>query len=129
MIRALTFAVLFTLACLFGCAANNPPAAPAPVEQHLNAPTNEIFSTPIDSTEAAVTAALKSMRLVIVDRRDIETGRLIEAQRSDNSSVFVTLVPLAHGTQVGVRVGLYGDVAAARQILDAVRARLPQPEK
>jgi hypothetical protein len=120
--------VLVTFSFCLGCGSQSAttsqtPPPPASSERSIAGSPGEIFLHPIADTELVVDDVLKSMGLVLVAREDTATGRYIEARRADNAPVFVHLVRLEAGTDVRVRVGLNGDEAYSRKVLDAVRGR------
>ena len=120
---AIMTAVL-ALGLILGCASKSvTPAAAPPVSQGLTGSTSRIFSLPIGETEAALDEALSSLGMVVVARQDSETGRYMEARRADNTTIFISLIKLQGGTDVWVRVGLFGDVAYSTRLLDAVKIK------
>ena len=119
-------ALLAVCLCAFavGCADQNSTAQPAPAQETLTGPAARLYPRAIADTESVTDAVLKSMSLVITDRQGTPAGRYIEARRPDGTSVFIHLVKRDQGTEVRIRVGLFGDPDYAAGILDAISARL-----
>lgn len=82
------------------------------------------FPYPMDKICEATDAALKSMGLVIIERKDTTIGKYVIARRADNSDVTVRFVRLQGATEVRVCVGLTGDEAYSRKLLSAIESNL-----
>ena len=126
MMRVVTLLAVLSAALFLGCASKSSTTAPPSAQPRLIGPAAELYPASIADTESAVTAALKSLGLVVIGRSDTEAGRLVEAKRSDNTTIFVNLFKRQTGTEVSVRVGNWGDEPYARRVLAAVRSNFPK---
>ena len=82
------------------------------------------FAYPPTTVQPAVLAAMEDLRVEAV--RQINDGSTIvfEGTTADNRGASVTLRPHAIGTRLSARVGLFGDQALSRAIMDRVGIRL-----
>ena len=82
------------------------------------------FAYPPTIVQPAVLAAMEDLRIQTV--RQINDGSTIvfEGTTADNRSASVTLRPNSLGTRLTARVGLFGDQALSRAIMDRIGIRL-----
>ena len=116
------------LSVAFGCAPTTVAPTTAPAEGDADkALVGEVtgsFPYSMAKTCAATDAALKSMELVIIERKDTAIGKYVIARRADNSDVIVRFVRLQGATEVRVCAGLTGDGAYSRKLLSAIEKNL-----
>lgn len=82
------------------------------------------YSVSLDQASAASLSALASMNVTVVEKKDTEQGKYIQARRPDGTSVTVQLARVGEGTEIRIRVGLLGDEAYSQQILSAIEKNL-----
>ena len=82
------------------------------------------FAYPPTTVQPAVLAAMEDLRIQAV--RQINDGSTIvfEGTTADNRNASVTLRPNSLGTRLTARVGLFGDQALSRAIMDRIGIRL-----
>ena len=123
---ALLLALILSVA--FGCAPTTVAPTTTSVEDDADkALVGEVigsFPYSMAKTCEATDAALKSMRLVIIERKDTAIGKYVITRRADNSDVTVRFVRLQEVTEVRVCVGLTGDEAYSRKVLSAIEKNL-----
>lgn len=93
----------------------------------------ELKVTESVSHEAAGRAAekaLQDLKLVVIKRQQDGLSGLIEARTSGDQKISIKTRRIADkSTEVGIRVGVLGDEAKARQILGRMQANYPSSAK
>ena len=82
------------------------------------------FAYPPATVQTAIVAAMQDLRIQSV--RQINDGSTIvfEGTTADNRGATVTLRPHTLGTRLSARVGMFGDQALSRAIMDRIGIRL-----
>lgn len=82
----------------------------------------------VPAVHTAAQSALRDLDLAVSeDRADALSARL-ESEFADHAHVWIALDSAGEGrTTITIRVGLAGDEARSRKILDAIRVHLPSP--
>lgn len=132
---ALSATALLAVAAGSGCQTTGPAALMALGRSESPSPggsdyryaggwADQTFGQGAAAVQPAVLGALDDLRVHSV--RQISDGGSIvfEARTADNRRATVTLIPQARGTRLSARVGLFGDQALSRALMDRVGIRL-----
>lgn len=80
---------------------------------------------PVSKVQRASVAALKSLDLPVDKERGDKLAAELESETADQKKIWVSIHSLTSSrSKIVIRVGLLGDEARSRQILQAIRARL-----
>jgi hypothetical protein len=115
---------------LLGCRAMGPigsagPSLVVPTYAYASGTATQGFAWPRDEVEAALGEAMTDLniRRVGLIEADAEQTR-VRGRAADGRRVDLSLVERGAATQANVRVGLFGDEALAKAVLDRVGVRL-----
>ena len=129
MKRTLYLAVLAvaTTVLLTGCAALLVGAAAgAGGVAYVQGELKVIESVPVDTAQRAAEKALQDLKLAVLKRQQDGLSGVIEARTSTDQKVTIKTKRISEkSTEVGIRVGVLGDEAKSRQILNRIQANYP----
>ena len=129
MKRNLYLAVLAvaTTVLLTGCAALLVGAAAgAGGVAYVQGELKVIESVPVDTAQRAAEKALQDLKLAVLKRQQDGLSGVIEARTSTDQKVTIKTKRISEkSTEVGIRVGVLGDEAKSRQILNRIQANYP----
>jgi len=128
-IRAISWAVLCVSVLLQGCgalvAAGAGAAAGAGTVAYVKGELQSTYAAPFGRTWDAAEAALKDLELRVKTADKDATGGTIEAMRTDQTPVKLTLKAAGPGTtSVKIRVGTFGDEEVSMAIHHKIAAHL-----
>jgi hypothetical protein len=93
--------------------------------QYANSEMNVVVSAGVDRTWRATLAATETLHLSVKEQRKDSTTGYIRAWEYDNTEVRIVIQRRSgEFTRVAVRVGLFGDEARSRAIIDTIRQNL-----
>ncbi len=82
-------------------------------------------NAPVQKVQQASVAALKSLELPIDKQRGDKLAAELESETADQKKIWISITSLTSSrSKIVIRVGLMGDEARSRQILQAIHARL-----
>ncbi len=80
---------------------------------------------PVSKVQRATVGALKSLQLPIDKERGDKLAAELESETADQKKVWISITSLTSSrSKIVIRVGLLGDEARSRQILQAIHTRL-----
>jgi uncharacterized protein DUF3568 len=80
---------------------------------------------PVSKVRRATVAALKSLELPVDKERGDKLAAELESETADQKKIWVSITSIASSrSKIVIRVGLLGDEARSRQILQAIHTRL-----
>lgn len=83
------------------------------------------INAPVSKVQRAAVAALKSLELPVDKQRGDKLAAELESETADQKKVWISITSLTSSrSKVVIRVGLLGDEARSRQILQAIHMRL-----
>jgi Protein of unknown function (DUF3568) len=82
------------------------------------------FAAPPSAVKAAVNEAMDDLKITVTHRRHDGAASQIDGRTSDDRTVVVTVRPRQGKTQVGCRIGWFGDDPLSRTLLERVGVRL-----
>lgn len=92
---------------------------------YLEGKREKTYPYPITQTWPAVSEAVKSLELPVLQETADGLGARLEGRTAQGEKVAVTLTPKGDATEVQIRVGVFGDENASELILAAIEERLP----
>ena len=88
----------------------------------------KLYPYPLADTWAAVRESVAEMQLPSLNERSDALRARLESETASGEKVSITLIAKGNAvTEVGVRVGTFGDANASRMLFDKLDARLPGP--
>ena len=117
-------------AALVGCRAMGPigpdgPSMLVPTYSFSSGTASQGFARPRDEVESALRDAMNDLALRRVGTIDWDAEQTrVHARADDGRRVDLTLVERGPATEAHVRVGLFGDEAMSKAVLDRVGVRL-----
>lgn len=82
-------------------------------------------NAPVLKVQQASVAALKSLELPVDKQRSDKLAAELESETADQKKIWISIISLTSSrSKIVIRVGLMGDEARSRQILQAIHARL-----
>jgi hypothetical protein len=126
MLRIAATALLVALPMAAGCVAVAAGAAAGYAGyEYTNGEVIGVVGANVGRTYQATVAALESQRMVIKARSRESTLAELTAVEEDGTDVDIVLTRQSPDfTRITIRVGLFGDAARSRQILDLIKERL-----
>lgn len=83
------------------------------------------INAPVSKVQRAAVAALKSLELPVDKQRGDKLAAELESETADQKKVWISITSLTSSrSKIVIRVGLLGDEARSRQILQAIHMRL-----
>ena len=82
-------------------------------------------NAPVPKVQRAAVAALKSLELPVDKQRGDKLAAELESETADQKKIWISITSLTSSrSKIVIRVGLLGDEARSRQILQAIHTRL-----
>jgi hypothetical protein len=120
---------VFTLAGTSGCALLLVGGAGGAAGYAYAAGEHEkLYPYPVATTWAAVRESVAEMQLPIVNERADALRARLESKTASGEKVSIALEAKGEAvTEVGIRIGTFGDSTASRLLFEKIDARLPGP--
>ena len=85
-----------------------------------------VYPYPLPQTWEAVREAVAEMQLPVLSERSDALSAKLESQLATGEKLTITLEPKGEAiTEVGIRIGTFGDATTAHLIYEKIDARLP----
>lgn len=100
-------------------------AAGAGTYAYVRGELTEVLGAPMDRAWSAVLGAARELELAVEEESKDAMRAQLDAKRADSTNIRIRLIAESDtATEIKIRIGVFGNEAESRRILDAVKSRL-----
>ncbi len=100
-------------------------AAGAGTYAYVRGELKEVLGAPMDRAWTAVLGAARELELNVEEESKDAMRAQLDAKRADSTNIRIRLIAESDtATEIRIRIGVFGNEAESRRILDAVKSRL-----
>ncbi len=100
-------------------------AAGAGTYAYVRGELKEVLGSPMDRSWSAVLGAARELELDVEEESKDAMRAQLDAKRADGTGIRIRLIAESESaTEIRIRIGVFGNEAESRRILDAVKSRL-----
>src|SRR5947209_1384549 len=106
---AVLLALLFCLSPVTGCALLLVGGAGAATYAYVNGESKKYYPYAVGQAWPAVHDSVQALGLPIVEEKSNALGGRLESRTVDNQKIMIKLEPKGAATELGIRIGVFGD--------------------